>query len=115
MLALKTVLTAADEIPILIFDEIDVNVGGEVATRVGRRMTELAEKRQIFCITHLPQVAAGASQHFLVVKKIHDGRTFTHLQHLDPTQREKEIARMLGGQSESARTHASALLKEREK
>src|SRR6185369_2133115 len=75
MLALKTVLAAQDRIPVLVFDEVDANVGGETANAVGEKMQQIAEKRQVLCITHLPQVAATASAHYVAVKQLKAGRT----------------------------------------
>jgi DNA repair protein RecN (Recombination protein N) len=111
MLALKTVLAAEDEIPVLIFDEVDANVGGETANAVGEKMKQIAAKRQVLCITHLPQVAAPADAHYVVTKQIKDGRTISEIQLLDKKQRVTELSRMLGGQSDAARKHAEALLK----
>lgn len=110
MLALKTVLAAEDRVPVLVFDEVDANVGGETARTVGEKMAQIAQKRQVLCITHLPQVAAPASTHFLVRKTIKDGRTITGIDLLDKKARVTELARMLGGQSQEARRHAEALL-----
>jgi DNA repair protein RecN (Recombination protein N) len=111
MLALKTVLAAEDEIPVLIFDEVDANVGGETANAVGEKMRQIAAKRQVLCITHLPQVAAPADAHYVVTKRITDGRTISEIQLLGQKERVTELARMLGGQSDAARKHAEALLK----
>jgi DNA repair protein RecN (Recombination protein N) len=111
MLALKTVLAAQDEIPVLVFDEIDANVGGETAVVVGEKMARLARRRQVICITHLPAVAASASSHFLVAKRTESGRTISEITLLEPAQRVQEIARMLGGQTETARRHAEELLR----
>ena len=110
MLALKTVLAAEDEIPVLIFDEVDANVGGETANAVGEKMKQIAAKRQVLCITHLPQVAATASAHYVVSKQVRGDRTISEITLLDRKSRVTEIARMLGGQSEVARKHAEALL-----
>jgi DNA repair protein RecN (Recombination protein N) len=110
MLALKTVLAAEDEIPVLIFDEVDANVGGETANAVGEKMRQIARKRQVLCITHLPQVAAPASAHYLAAKQHTAGRTITEISLLDKPKRITELARMLGGQSDAARRHAQALL-----
>jgi DNA repair protein RecN (Recombination protein N) len=110
MLALKTVLAAQDEIPVLVFDEVDANVGGETANAVGQKMRQIAAKRQVFCITHLPQVAAAADAHYLVTKQVRNGRTTSEITRLDKPSRVTELARMLGGQSEAARQHAEALL-----
>ena len=111
MLALKTVLAAEDEIPVLVFDEVDANVGGETANAVGEKMKQIAAKRQVFCITHLPQVAAPADAHYVVTKLVVNGRTISEIKLLDKNARVTELARMLGGQSAAARQHAEALLK----
>ncbi len=111
MLALKTVLAAEDEIPVLIFDEVDANVGGETANAVGEKMKQIAAKRQVLCITHLPQVAAPADAHYVVTKQIRDGRTISEITLLDKKSRVTELTRMLGGQTDAARKHAEALLK----
>ncbi len=111
MLALKTVLAAEDEIPVLVFDEVDANVGGETANTVGQKMKQIAVKRQVLCITHLPQVAAPADAHYVVTKQVTAGRTISEIHLLEKKERVTELARMLGGQSEAARKHAEALLK----
>jgi DNA repair protein RecN (Recombination protein N) len=111
MLALKTVLAAEDEIPVLVFDEVDANVGGETANAVGEKMRQLAERRQVLCITHLPQVAATASAHYVAAKQVKGGRTISKISLLNPKERVTELTRMLGGQTEAARKHAEALLK----
>jgi DNA repair protein RecN (Recombination protein N) len=110
MLALKTVLAAEDEIPVLVFDEVDANVGGETANAVGEKMRQIARARQVLCITHLAPVAAAADTHFVVTKQVRDGRTTSDIQPLSAKQRVDELARMLGGQGEAARKHAEALL-----
>jgi DNA repair protein RecN (Recombination protein N) len=110
MLALKTSLAAQDSVPILVFDEIDANVGGEIGAMVGAKMKELGSSHQVFCITHLPQVAAGASSQFVVSKETSGDRTRTHLAETLAESRITEIARMLGGKLASARSHAEALL-----
>jgi len=113
MLALKSVLAAQDGVPLLVFDEIDANVGGEVAVKVGRKMRRLAKTHQVLCITHLPQVAAAAARHFAVGKSYDGQRTVTTVEALGPRERERELARMLGGQdSGSALAHARSLLAE---
>lgn len=111
MLAIKGALAAQDRIPLLVFDEIDANVGGEIAGKVAARMKDLARGRQVFCITHLPQVAAAASAQVVVTKEYVEGRTLTRLRFCDENAREAEIARMLGGQSATARAHARELLR----
>jgi len=111
MLALKTVLAAEDEVPVLVFDEVDANVGGETARAVGEKMKQIAARRQVLCITHLPQVAAPADAHYVVTKQIQNGRTVSEIEQLGKKERVTELARMLGGQSDAARKHAEALLK----
>jgi DNA repair protein RecN (Recombination protein N) len=111
MLALKTVLAAEDQIPVLVFDEVDANVGGETANAVGEKMQQIAQKRQVLCITHLPQVAAPASAHYVAAKQTKAGRTTSEITLLSPKDRVTELTRMLGGQTEAARKHAEALLK----
>ncbi|MEO5721090.1 MAG: DNA repair protein RecN [Chthoniobacterales bacterium] len=110
MLAIKSSLAAQDAIPLLVFDEIDANVGGEIANAVGAKMRTLAEKHQVLCITHLPQVAACASSHFVVTKEVAEGRTHSELRAVQGKARREEIARMLGGQTDSALKHATTLL-----
>ncbi len=111
MLALKTVLAAEDQIPVLVFDEVDANIGGETANAVGEKMQQIAQKRQVLCITHLPQVAAPASAHYLAAKQVKAGRTISEIVRLDQKERVTELARMLGGQTDAARKHAEALLR----
>ena len=110
MLALKTVLAAEDEIPVLVFDEVDANVGGETANAVGQKMRQIARQRQVLCITHLAPVAAQGDAHFVVTKQVKAGRTLSQITLLDKKERITELARMLGGQSEAARKHAEELL-----
>ena len=112
MLAVKSVLAKIDQVPVLIFDEIDANIGGIVATQVAKKLVELGSKHQIFCITHMPQVAAGGSTHYRVEKNIKNGRTYTEMVLLENDDRVEEVARMLGGSDISSvvRSHASELL-----
>jgi DNA repair protein RecN (Recombination protein N) len=112
MLAIKSALAAHDAIPLLVFDEIDTNVGGEIAHAVGAKMQTLGRDHQVICITHLPQVAATASSHFVVRKDVTRGRTFSNLHEVIRKARQEEIARMLGGKSDSALELAATLLKE---
>ncbi len=111
MLALKSALADQDDVPVLIFDEIDANVGGEIAAKVGQKMRALGRSRQVLCITHLPQVAAAAACQFVVSKQVKDNRTRTQLDETTGESREEEIARMLGGKTDSALAHARVLLK----
>jgi len=110
MLAIKSSLAAQDAIPLLVFDEIDANVGGEIANAVGARMQTLASEHQVLCITHLPQVAAAAETHFVVTKEVAKGRTHSALNKVNGKARTEEIARMLGGRTASAIQHATTLL-----
>ena len=110
MLALKTVLAERDEVPVLIFDEVDANVGGETAVAVAERLRGLGKSHQVLCLTHLPSVAAAADQHFAVAKRVEKGRTFAELTRLDGEGRERELTRMLGGDGKAARMMAKELL-----
>lgn len=110
MLAVKTALAAQDEVALLVFDEVDANIGGEIAHAVGEKMRSLGQHHQVLTITHLPQVAACAAEHFMVAKEIKNGRTISILTKLDSASRNSEIARMLGGQTDSALAHAATLL-----
>jgi DNA repair protein RecN (Recombination protein N) len=112
MLALKTVLAAEDEVPVLVFDEVDANIGGETAHAVGEKMAQIAKQRQVLCVTHLAQVAAHASEHYLVEKHVEASRTVSNITRLNEKQRVTELARMLGGQSNAARKHAEELLEQ---
>jgi DNA repair protein RecN (Recombination protein N) len=110
MLAVKSSLAAQDTIALLVFDEIDANVGGEIAHAVGAKMRAIAGERQVLAITHLPQVAATAKTQFVVSKDIVAGRTISTLTEVSGTARAEEVARMLGGKGESALAHAKTLL-----
>ena len=111
MLAVKSSLAGQDAIGLLVFDEIDANVGGEIAHTVGATMRSLGERHQVLAITHLPQVAAAAAAQFVVTKEVRAGRTLSRLAEVEGETRVEEIARMLGGRSESALAHARELLK----
>ena len=112
MLAVKAVLAEQDKIPVLVFDEIDANIGGEIAGAVGRKLAHVAGKHQLLCITHLPQVAACGNTHLAVTKKVDTGRTFTEVNLLDEETRPLELARMLGGSEtgDVSLDHAKAML-----
>jgi DNA repair protein RecN (Recombination protein N) len=112
MLAVKAVLARHDRIPLLIFDEIDANVGGEIANAVGDKLAQVGTTHQVIAITHLPQVAVCGHHHFAVSKRVHDGRTFTQIIELDGDERTEEVARMLGGKdlTKSTLRHAEELL-----
>ena len=113
MLALKTILADVDKTPVLVFDEVDANVGGEVGRTVGNEMARIADSHQVFCVTHLPQVASLGAQHFIVEKLQDDSETQVSITpiHDEQEQRLDEIARMLGDRnSQSALDHAKELL-----
>ena len=112
MLALKAILARVDQVPTLIFDEIDAGIGGQVATLVAARLQEVARYHQVFVITHLPQLASRARSHLLVEKTEGDGLAATSVDELEGEARVREIARMLGGdpESETSRDHARELL-----
>jgi DNA repair protein RecN (Recombination protein N) len=111
MLALKSVLGAADAVPVLVFDEVDAGIGGATALAVGRRLAALATDHQVLVVTHLPQVAAYADAQVVVSKDESGGRTVTRAERLREDARESEIARMLsGGASEAGLAHARELL-----
>ncbi|MBI5804712.1 DNA repair protein RecN [candidate division TA06 bacterium] len=112
MLAIKTILAEADAVPVLVFDEIDAGIGGRVAEAVGHKLKEIGNKRQVLCITHLPQIAALGDSHYVVSKQENRGRTITNVQQLDQKQRVDELARMLGGSkvTETTVKHAKEML-----
>lgn len=115
MLALKALLAQVDSTPLLVFDEVDANVGGEIGLEVARELRRLAQKHQVLCVTHLPQVAAFANSHWLVEKAQDEASTHVSLQALEghPTLRLQELARMLGDRNaQTALHHAQALLQE---
>ena len=112
MLALKKALIKVDPIPVLIFDEIDAQIGGRLGTITGKKLKELSANRQVILITHLPQIASFADTHFKVYKKVENNRTTTAIEELDSPQKVKEIAKMMSGEKESsiALTHAQEML-----
>ncbi|WP_428717628.1 DNA repair protein RecN [Undibacterium curvum] len=111
-LAISVITSCATATPTLIFDEVDSGIGGAVAEVVGRLLKRLGQERQVLCVTHLPQVASQANQHFQVSKRQADGKTISSITALDSKQRVEEIARMLGGLEITATTrkHARELL-----
>jgi DNA repair protein RecN (Recombination protein N) len=113
MLAFKQVLPEG-EAPTLVFDEVDTGVGGAVAAVVGRKLKNVAADQQVFCVTHLPQVAAWATQHIRVEKRVDAGRTLTSVTLLDKTGQVEEIARMLAGEqvTDVARNHAIEMIEQ---
>jgi DNA repair protein RecN (Recombination protein N) len=112
MLALKNVLAHEDRIPSLIFDEIDQGIGGRVGSIVGQKLWQLARAHQVFCVTHLPQLAAYGGQHFHVAKEVTDGRTMTRVNLLAGDQRVSELAQMLGNSTENTMRSAQELLQQ---
>ncbi|MCS7062997.1 MAG: DNA repair protein RecN [Methylacidiphilales bacterium] len=115
MLAIKTTLAEVDEVPVLVFDEVDANVGGSTANKVGSKLRALGERRQVICITHLPQVAAHGHCHYVVEKEVKNERTYARLRLLDKKERLHEVSRMLGGLHEEAQALSEKLLQEASK
>ena len=113
MLALKKALINVDIIPVLIFDEIDAQIGGRLGTITGKKLKELAKNRQVLLITHLPQIASFADTHLKIFKSVKNGRATTQVNQLDEDGRIKEIAEMMSGQSKTgiSITHAEDMLK----
>jgi DNA repair protein RecN (Recombination protein N) len=112
MLALKTILARLDHVPTLVFDEVDAGIGGRVGLQVGETLRRVAAYHQVFAITHLPQIAARAHHHILVSKGARGGVTTADVTVLAGDDRVAELARMLGGDPDSAvsRAHARELL-----
>lgn len=113
MLAIKTVMTAGDDVDTLIFDEIDTGIGGEVALSVAEHMKELSAHKQILCVTHLAVIASHAANQIKIAKSVHDGKTYTQADKIIGEARTEEIARMLSGDEDSSVSimHARELLK----
>ena len=99
MLALKNVLAENDDVGTLVFDEVDTGVSGRAAQKVAEKMAQVARRKQVLCVTHLPQIAAMADVHFAVEKGERDGRTYTAVERLDRQRRQEELARLTGGES----------------
>ena len=112
MLAIKTVLAAAEDVESMIFDEVDAGIGGEVALSVGEHLNQLSTGRQVICVTHIASIAARADTHLLVEKHTQGERTVTKVQQINDEQREIEVSRMLAGDqgARTSRAHASELL-----
>ena len=108
MLAFKKIVSAYDEIPTLIFDEIDTGISGVTASIVGKKLKEIAKDHQILCITHLPQIAACGDQNYRIYKESDKDNTFTHVEALNEEEKVKEIARLLGGTTVTETTLQSA-------
>lgn len=111
-LAIQVLLSEVEHTQTLIFDEVDVGIGGKIAEIVGRLLRQLGQHAQVLCITHLPQVAAQAMHHYKVIKQTHDDTVITQIKPLDKTERVEELARMLGGKtiSKKTREHANEML-----
>lgn len=113
MLAFRTVSAQADEIPSIVFDEVDAGIGGSALQAVGEKLSTLSRSRQVICVTHSPQIASMADSHYLINKEIQGGRTLTSVHRLEEKERSKEIARMIDGFQTSSLTlkHAEEILK----
>ncbi|MDU4936583.1 MAG: DNA repair protein RecN, partial [Peptostreptococcaceae bacterium] len=112
MLAFKTILADIDQIDTLVFDEIDTGISGIAAQIVGEKLSQIAKKKQIICITHLPQIAANADTHYCIEKNTSNDRTFTNIRRLDRDQKRDEIARLIAGSNITEKTieHASEII-----
>ena len=108
MLAFKNVIGSCDNIPTLIFDEIDSGISGITASIVGKKLKEIAKHHQIICITHLPQIAACGGSNYRIYKETDDEKTYTNIQKLSDEGRIEEIARLLGGSTVTETTLANA-------
>lgn len=113
MLALKSILNKQDTIPVMVFDEVDTGIGGSVAEKVGDKLKKVAETKQVFCITHLPQIAGMASAHYRVEKQVRGKRTRSGIRQLDFEGRVEELARMSSGEkiTEASMRHARELIR----
>ena len=112
MLALKSNLNKQDTIPVMVFDEVDTGIGGKIAEVVGNKLKKIAVEKQVFCITHLPQIAGKAISHFVVFKTVREKRTYSGIRELSEHERVKEIARMSGGKkiTETTLRHAREMI-----
>ena len=108
MLALKGILAASDRISVLVFDEIDANVGGRLGSVIGSKLRHLAEHHQVLCITHLPQIASYGDRHLTVRKEVTGDRTETKVRAMEGPERLQELAEMIGGQRITDTTRAQA-------
>jgi DNA repair protein RecN (Recombination protein N) len=108
MLALKTVFGENDPVPTAVFDEIDTGVSGVAANRVGEKLFGIGGKRQVLCVSHLPQIAAMADAQYCILKQERQGRTYTTVNELDRAGRRRELARLIGGDTITELTLASA-------
>jgi DNA repair protein RecN (Recombination protein N) len=114
LLALKSVASLDARGKTLVFDEVDAGIGGRVAEVVGRKLRDMAQRHQVLCVTHLPQIASMADRHLVVRKQVERGRTTTEVGVLDASERVEEVARMLGGETvtDAARRHAREMVKQ---
>ena len=115
MLAIKTLEAEKGGVGCMVFDEIDTGISGRMAQVVAEKMAQIASRRQVLCVTHLPQIAAMAAHQLLVVKQVEDGRTATTVRMLTEEERVNELARMLSGTDgidESSRSHADHMLRQ---
>ena len=112
MLAIKTILSTADQVPILVFDEIDAGVGGRVGSVLGQKLWGLSQSHQVLCVTHLPQIAVYADHHAKVTKMASHDRTVTSVEVLDAGTRVTELSQMLGSESGATRTNALEMLQQ---
>jgi DNA repair protein RecN (Recombination protein N) len=112
MLALKGILAQTDRTSVLVFDEIDANVGGRLGSIIGSKLRDLAKHHQVLCITHLPQIASYADRHLTVRKAVQNNLTQTTVRTMDGDERIEELAEMIGGQriTETTRAQARELL-----
>ncbi|HWP46748.1 MAG TPA: DNA repair protein RecN [Candidatus Limnocylindrales bacterium] len=112
MLAFKTILASVDNVSTLIFDEVDLGIGGRIAEMVGKKLKFISSSRQVICITHLPQIASKADLHLQISKEVQGGKTLTKVRRLSESERIEEIARMLGGETitETTLKHAREML-----
>ena len=112
MLAMKRILAKVGGRQVLIFDEVDSGIGGAMAEVIGKKLRELSRHHQVICVTHLPQIACFADQHYSVRKEVKSGRTLTLVDQLDRESIVDEIARMLGGVkvTEKTRAHAKEMI-----
>jgi DNA repair protein RecN (Recombination protein N) len=108
MLAMKCILARRDRVETVVFDEVDAGIGGKAAEAVAKKIVELSSHHQVICITHLPQIAARAEEHFMVTKSVLDGRTVSRINLLQTEERVMELARMLGGDNLTGQTIAYA-------
>ena len=113
MLALKSILNDQDTVPVMIFDEVDTGIGGSVADKVGIKLQKVAKTKQVFCITHLPQIAGMADSHFRIEKEIKGKRTRSSIRQLEHEERVEELARMSSGENitDASLNHARELLR----